>query len=81
MNGTGGLDQLATFLRDRGLRTCQVAEGLTVANPVASGLSEVVRCDAGRYLTGWGYELGQDGDEQSSARRLAYLLGVPSESA
>ncbi|MFG2005147.1 hypothetical protein ACGFNU_38980 [Spirillospora sp. NPDC048911] len=57
-----------------------VAE-LAVRNPVASGLTEVVHCDAGRYLTSWNYELGRVGEEGGAADRLAFLLGVPARNA
>jgi hypothetical protein len=75
-----GLDQLATFLRDRGLRANTNADAdLSVANPVSSKLTEVVNCASGRYLTRWGYEVGQVGDEWSAAHRIAYLLGAPND--
>lgn len=51
---------------------------LRVANPLSSSLFEDIVHRGGRYVTAWGYELGELGDETGTARRLAYLLGAPS---
>lgn len=77
-----GLTQLASLLRERGLSTAESGSGpLAVTNPVSSSLREVVSYDADRYVTGWGYEVGQQGEEPAVADRLAFLLGVPSGAA
>lgn len=75
-----GLTQLATVLEARGLSTAPPGSGseLAVSNPISSSLREVVSCQADLYLTDWGYEIGQRGEETAAANRLAFLLGVPS---
>ncbi|MFF3991634.1 hypothetical protein ACFY0B_44775 [Streptomyces sp. NPDC001797] len=50
---------------------------MTVANPLHSGLGEIVTAQGGRYLTGYGYEIGEHGDEPATADRVAFLLGLP----
>lgn len=56
----------------------QEHNALNVSNPVSSALVERVHAIAGAYVTGWGYEVGQIGDEKATANRVAFLLGVPS---
>lgn len=76
------LAKLATFLRLRGL-SAATREGscdLQVANPISSKLTEVVRLEGDSFVTSWGYDLGHVGDEPAAAARLAFLMGVPSES-
>jgi hypothetical protein len=73
-----GLEQLATCVEAHGLTADLTDTGLTVSNPVSSALTETVRRTGDAYRTGWGYELGRTGDENGTADRLAYLLGVPS---
>ncbi|RNG38029.1 hypothetical protein [Streptomyces botrytidirepellens] len=55
-----------------------VAEGahLRVANPLSATLAEEISGHGGRYVTAWGYELGELGDEIGTAGRLAFLLGA-----
>jgi hypothetical protein len=77
VNATTGLTQLATLLRRYGLRADHDGIDLAVANPLSRTLVETVRCTSGLYVTAWGYEVGESGDEESVANRLAYLLGVP----
>ncbi|MFG1858492.1 hypothetical protein ACGFJT_42140 [Actinomadura geliboluensis] len=48
-----------------------------MTTPISRALREVITCEAGRYLTGCGYEIGLLGDEHETADRLAFLLGVP----
>ncbi|MGW3627527.1 hypothetical protein [Streptomyces sp. NPDC000880] len=49
-------------------------------NPLNAVLAEAIGTCDGRYVTGWGYELGETGDEAGTAQRLAFLLGVPGDS-
>ncbi|MEU5061304.1 hypothetical protein OHU25_01675 [Streptomyces sp. NBC_00117] len=48
-----------------------------MSNPLNLGVVEAVDHRDGRYVTDWGYELGETGDEEGTAQRLAYLLGLP----
>ncbi|MFE0132953.1 hypothetical protein ACFWY6_15490 [Streptomyces sp. NPDC059037] len=48
-----------------------------MTNPLNTTLVEAVGDDNGRYVTEWDYELGTAGDEAGTARRLAYLMGIP----
>jgi hypothetical protein len=75
-----GLNQLASLLRKRGLSARFVAAtaGVTVVNPISAALEDSVFEADGHYVTGWRYELGELGNEDSVADRLAFLLGVPS---
>ncbi|MGW5097090.1 hypothetical protein ACWEQ1_19255 [Streptomyces nodosus] len=50
---------------------------ISVSNPLNRGVIEAVDHRDGRYVTAWGYELGETGDEEGTAERLAYLLGLP----
>jgi hypothetical protein len=78
MATAAGLSQFAAQLQARGLHVTWEGEGhLSVANPVSTALVQSVLCEDNRYLTGWGYEIGLQGEEGSAAERLAFLLGVP----
>ncbi|MEW2161296.1 hypothetical protein AB0950_39880 [Streptomyces sp. NPDC007189] len=46
-------------------------------NPLHPGLGESVTAHGGQYLTDYGYEIGEHGDEHATADRLAFLLGLP----
>ena len=73
-----GLSKFATQLQARGLHVTWKGErNLSVANPVSTALVQPVLCEDNRYLTGWGYEIGLQGEEGPAAERLAFLLGVP----
>ncbi|WP_318202981.1 hypothetical protein [Streptomyces sp. SCL15-4] len=48
-----------------------------MANPLHPGLGETVTAYGGRYVTDYGYEIGEHGDELATAERVAYLLGLP----
>ncbi|MFI0446856.1 hypothetical protein [Actinomadura sp. 6N118] len=78
MSATPGLDQLATCLRDKGLRVTvrSYSASADVTNPLTPKVYEEARCFEGRYWTAWGYDVGEIGDEPSAAGRLAFLLGV-----
>ncbi len=73
------LTQLASLLRERGLATALEGDDccLVVTTPISCAPQEVITCDADRYLTGCGYEIGRIGEEHATADRLAFLLGVP----
>ncbi|MGW2708091.1 hypothetical protein ACWC4J_03710 [Streptomyces sp. NPDC001356] len=69
---------LAEQLAARGLSvTNQDEHAVSVTNPLNPGLGETVTAAGGRYLTDYGYEIGEHGDEPATADRLAFLLGVP----
>ncbi|RRQ79416.1 hypothetical protein CQW39_09760 [Streptomyces griseofuscus] len=69
---------LADQLAARGLSvTNQDQHAMSVANPLHPGLGETVTAHGGRYLTDYGYEIGEHGDEHGTADRLAFLLGLP----
>ncbi|WP_433464070.1 hypothetical protein [Spirillospora sp. CA-128828] len=48
-----------------------------MTTPISRALQEVITCNSSRYLIGCGYEIGRIGDEQATADRLAFLMGVP----
>ncbi|MEV6836752.1 hypothetical protein AB0N17_19970 [Streptomyces sp. NPDC051133] len=52
-----------------------------MTNPLHPGLGEIVTAHGGRYLTDYGYEIGEQGDETATAERVAFLLGLPRSSA
>ncbi|MEU8403861.1 hypothetical protein AB0C28_52550 [Nonomuraea sp. NPDC048892] len=69
---------LHDLLEARGL---SVAEGdggtVAVGNPLHPRIKAVVTATNGRYLTDYGYELGEQGDERATADRVAFLLAAP----
>ncbi|MDQ1024789.1 hypothetical protein QF035_002371 [Streptomyces umbrinus] len=68
---------LAEQLRAWGLSVINVDDQtVSVTNQLNLALVEGVGALDGRYVTGWGYELGEAGDEPGAAQRLAYLLGL-----
>lgn len=72
---------LAEHLKARGLFVTNSDErAISVTNPLNPDLVEAVDTSHGRYVTGWGYELGEAGDEAGTAQRLAFLLGIPNRS-
>ncbi|MFF4121804.1 hypothetical protein ACFY0P_51745 [Streptomyces sp. NPDC001714] len=78
MNAMTASAILAEQLAARGLSvTKRDLRAVTVANPLHSGLGEIVTAQGGRYLTGYGYEIGEHGDEPATADRVAFLLGLP----
>ncbi|MFE1768055.1 hypothetical protein ACFW81_28045 [Streptomyces angustmyceticus] len=48
-----------------------------MANPLNLGTAETVGTHGGRYVTDGGYELGETGDEEGTARRLVHFLDLP----
>ncbi|WP_052230114.1 DUF6415 family natural product biosynthesis protein [Streptomyces sp. CT34] len=54
------------------------AAAVSVSHPLNSTVHEDVTADSGRYVTVYGYEVGQYGDEQETAHRVAYLVGADS---
>ncbi|MFI2415118.1 hypothetical protein [Streptomyces sp. NPDC018947] len=69
---------LAEQLTARGLSVTKQDEGtLSVKNPLHFRLGETVTTGGDSYLTDYGYEIGQYGDEPATAGRIAFLLGVP----
>ncbi|QXJ24055.1 hypothetical protein AGRA3207_005306 [Actinomadura graeca] len=72
------LTQLARLFREHGLAAGECpGPSQAVTNPVSSSLREVVSCPTDRYLTNWGYEVGERGQVRAMADRLALLLGGP----
>ncbi|MGW1913149.1 hypothetical protein ACWCQS_21025 [Streptomyces sp. NPDC002076] len=70
---------LAEQLRVWGLSVTNTDDRrLSVVNPVNPACTEAVGTRDGLYVTGWGYELGESGDEAGTAQRLALLLSRPS---
>ncbi|MGW8374248.1 hypothetical protein [Streptomyces sp. ODS28] len=69
---------LAEQLKARGLSVINHDEAVVhITNPLNPGLVEAVSVRHGRYVTDWGYELGETGDEVGTALRIAFLLGIP----
>ncbi|MFD0393772.1 hypothetical protein ACFQ3Z_20775 [Streptomyces nogalater] len=48
-----------------------------MTNPLHPRIGEVLRALGGRYLTDYGYEIGEHGDEPATADRVTHLLGLP----
>lgn len=62
-------------LRARGFSVIDTDDqGLSITNPFNPALVEAVNTRDGLYVTGWGYELGESGNEAGTAQRLAFLL-------
>jgi hypothetical protein len=57
--------------------TNQDQDAVSVTNPLHPGLGEIVTAQGGRYLTDYGYEIDEHGDEHATADRVAFLLGLP----
>ncbi|WP_411091375.1 hypothetical protein [Streptomyces sp. 049-1] len=71
---------LADHLTARGLSVTKADDGtLNVTNPLHGLVGETVAPGGDCYLTGYGYEIGQHGDEPATADRVAYLLGLPAQ--
>ncbi|MEU6510990.1 hypothetical protein [Streptomyces sp. NPDC046942] len=69
---------LAEQLEARGLSvTNEDQEAVSATNPLHPGLGELVTAQGSRYLTAYGYEIGEHGDEPATADRVAFLLGLP----
>ncbi|MGW2228256.1 hypothetical protein [Streptomyces formicae] len=75
---TDDLHRLGTYLEKRGLRVAarDPELKLTVANPLHPQLAEEILLADGRYLTSFDYEIGERGDEQACADRIAHVLAV-----
>ncbi|MFF0771003.1 hypothetical protein ACFYUK_19110 [Nonomuraea wenchangensis] len=73
---------LQELLRARGLSVTRGDGGaVVVGNPLHGRINAVVITANGRYLTDYGYELGEQGDELATANRLAFLLSAPTVTA
>ncbi|MGW0015762.1 hypothetical protein ACWDVX_39205 [Streptomyces tendae] len=71
---------LADQLTARGLSVTKADDGtLNVTNPLHSRVGEHVTDGGDCYLTDYGYEIGQHGDEPATADRVAFLLGLPDQ--
>ncbi|GHF81840.1 hypothetical protein [Streptomyces thermodiastaticus] len=69
---------LADHCAARGLSVSERDDGaLIVNNPLHPRVGEVLTAQRGRYLTDYGYEIGEHGDEPATADRLVFLLGLP----
>jgi hypothetical protein len=73
---------LADQLAARGLSVRNQDGGtVRVTNPLHPLVTEIVTVQGGRYLTAYGYEIGEHGDERGTVERLAFLLGLPRATA
>ncbi|WP_309029339.1 hypothetical protein [Streptomyces alfalfae] len=72
------LQRLAAHLEKHGLRVaaCDPELRLHVSNPLNSRLGEEIALAGGRYVTGFDYEIGDQGDEEACAERVARILAV-----
>ncbi|GAA2671488.1 DUF6415 family natural product biosynthesis protein [Streptomyces lunalinharesii] len=71
---------LADHLREHGVTATEAdKKTLTVGNPLNSAVSENVTAVSGRYVTTYGYEVGEVGDEKATASRVAFLVGASSQ--
>jgi hypothetical protein len=77
------LQKLADGLQKRGLTVapCDPENRLQVTNPVSSLMAEEIVLERGRYITGFGYEIGERGQEKTCIDRLAYMLGATRKAA
>ncbi|WP_275559256.1 hypothetical protein [Streptomyces sp. 5-6(2022)] len=75
MDASGYRDP-ADRLKAYGLAIVAKGAQLCVANPLSANLVEKVASQGGRYVTAWGCEIGERGDESGTALRLAFLLGA-----
>ncbi|MBI0377166.1 hypothetical protein JBE27_13025 [Streptomyces albiflaviniger] len=71
-----GYRDLADRLKAYGLSIVAKGAQLCVENPLSANLVEEIASQGKRYVTSWGYELGERGDESGTALRLAFLLGA-----
>ncbi|MFF2807675.1 DUF6415 family natural product biosynthesis protein [Streptomyces sp. NPDC058000] len=68
---------LAEHLRANGVAVAWTdAAALSALHPLNLAAREDVTADDGRYVTAYGYEVGQYGDERETAHRVAYLVGT-----
>ncbi|QRX91169.1 DUF6415 family natural product biosynthesis protein [Streptomyces noursei] len=68
---------LAEHLRANGVMVVWTdATALSASHPLNSAAREDVAADDGRYVTAYGYEVGQYGDERETAHRVAHLVGA-----
>lgn len=78
MEATTASAILAKRLRARGMSVRKHdEETLSVANPLHPRVGEIVTAHGGLYLTDYGYEVGEHGDEHGTVDRIAFLLGLP----
>ncbi|MFI6285869.1 hypothetical protein ACIBCM_14110 [Streptomyces sp. NPDC051018] len=68
---------LAAQLAARGLYVTEHDGALNVTNPLHPLIAETVTAHGDSYLTEYGYEIGEHGDELATAGRVAFLLGLP----
>ncbi|SDI56631.1 hypothetical protein SAMN05421505_1712 [Sinosporangium album] len=69
---------LTGLLKVRGLFVADGDDGPpNIRNPLPPHVREAVGAVNGSYLTDYGYELGEQGDESATADRVAFLLGLP----
>lgn len=68
---------LADQLRARGVTVAYRNNAVTVTNPLHPRVRDIVTMSGRSYLTDYGYEIGEQGDECATADRLVYLLGLP----
>ncbi|MFI6480665.1 hypothetical protein ACIBH1_22255 [Nonomuraea sp. NPDC050663] len=64
-------------LRIQSLALASEPAYVSVRNRFSTTLAETVTCSPeGNFVTSWGYRLGDTGDVESAAARLAYLLAA-----
>lgn len=74
------LQKLAGHLQKHGLQVAMnnTELRLHVSNPLHGMLNEEIVAVGDRYVTGFGYEIGEHRHEGSCADRIAHLLAVQS---
>ncbi|MFI1736564.1 DUF6415 family natural product biosynthesis protein [Streptomyces sioyaensis] len=66
---------LAEHLRANGVAVVWTdATALSASHPLHSAACEDITAEADRYVTSYGYEVGQYGDEREAARRISHLV-------
>ncbi|MET9294256.1 hypothetical protein [Streptomyces sp. NPDC003077] len=74
---TNSLALLVEYLEAMGFSVESSPLRVSVRNPLSTRLTECVVDHCGTYITAWGYTIGTAGDEEATAHRIAYLLGMP----
>lgn len=77
------LQKLADHLQKHGLQVAVNAPELRlhVSNPLHGMLTEEIVATGDRYVTGFGYEIGEHRHEDSCAERIAHILAVQTSPA
>lgn len=70
---------LADQLKARGVTVAYRNDAVTMTNPLHPRLREIVTVSGRGYLTDYGSEIGEQGDECTTADRLVHRLGPPAK--